>query len=113
MKASNLLVVAAIVSTPAVAQNYPPQMQPVADYSRCVQERTHAVAPKSATVDDAIDVAFAKCKGDRSKAVAAARARLVALGIPANTAKQRAETMIASSDTSLRDQLRRELATTK
>ncbi|WP_428630463.1 hypothetical protein [Sphingopyxis sp.] len=113
MKASILLIVAAFASTPAVAQHYPPEMQPVADYSRCVQERARAVVPKFATIDEAIDAAFAKCKGARSKAVAAVRARSVALGIPATTAKQTAETMIASSDTSLRDGLRQDLATKK
>lgn len=105
--ATTLAIVA--LSSHVNAQDFHGSMQPVADYSQCVAERTRAARPAATAVEDAIASAMTKCKGSRSRALSATRVRMKALGLPESAVKQSAETMFASMETSMKESIRREL----
>jgi hypothetical protein len=109
-RGSYLLPALLALPSAGIAQDFHESMQPVADYSRCVSERARTVESNGTSVEESIDDGMAKCKGPRSGALSATRARMIALGLPANTVKQSAETMFASMEASMKESLTQELA---
>ena len=109
MRRPGLLFALLAVPSLATTRDFHESMQQVADYSQCVSERARAIEPKSVSVEDAINAGMTKCKRLQSRALSATRARMMALGLPADTAKHSAGTMFTSTETSMKESLRQEL----